>query len=105
MPCFYVISEQAERKATKIVRRTSGHMAPVRQSLPAGKIKKEIARSHDELIRDMSFDDRGIKCLAPLEGTVLPRDSRSSEKFIYESQLIWLGKCGGFVGNQYRHET
>lgn len=51
-----VITEQAERKAIKIVRRASGHMALESQSLPPSKIKKEIKRSRDDLARDMPFD-------------------------------------------------
>ena len=51
-----VLAEQAERKATKIVCRASGHMALESQSLPPSKIKKEITRSRDDLIRDMPFD-------------------------------------------------
>jgi predicted DNA-binding mobile mystery protein A len=51
-----VIHNHAEEKATKLVRRASGHMALERQSLPLEKNKQEIARLRDELIRDMPSD-------------------------------------------------
>lgn len=51
-----VIRDQAEQKATKLVRRASGHMALESQSLPPEKNKEEIARLRDELIRDMPSD-------------------------------------------------
>lgn len=51
-----VIRDQAERKATKLVRRASGHMALESQSLPPEKNKEEIARLRDELMRDMPSD-------------------------------------------------
>jgi len=51
-----VIRNHAEKKATKLVRRASGHMALESQSLPPEKNKQEIARLRDELIRDMPSD-------------------------------------------------
>ncbi|WP_282610836.1 mobile mystery protein A [Pelagibius sp. Alg239-R121] len=55
-PTEDLIRDQAERKATKLVRRASGHMALESQSLPLEKNKEEIARLCDELIRDMPSD-------------------------------------------------
>ena len=51
-----VIRHQAERKATGLVRRVSGHMALENQSLPPEKLKEEIARLRDDLMRDMPSD-------------------------------------------------
>lgn len=51
-----VIRDQAERKATDLVRRASGHMALESQSLPPEKNKQEIARLREELIREMPSD-------------------------------------------------
>ncbi len=51
-----VIRNHAEEKATKLVRRASGHMALESQSLPPEKNKQEIARLRDELIHDMPSD-------------------------------------------------
>ncbi len=51
-----VIRDQAGRKATGLVRRASGHMALESQSLPPEKLKQEIARLRDDLMRDMPSD-------------------------------------------------
>ncbi len=51
-----VIRNQAERKATKLVRRASGYMALESQSLPPEKLKEEIVRLRDDLMREMPSD-------------------------------------------------
>ncbi len=51
-----IIRDQAERKATKLVRRASGQMALESQSLPPEKLKEEIVRLRDDLMRDMPSD-------------------------------------------------
>jgi predicted DNA-binding mobile mystery protein A len=56
-----VIRDQAERKATELVRRASGHMALENQSLPLEKIQTRIARLSNDLMRDMPSDFWGSK--------------------------------------------
>lgn len=51
-----IVRDQAERNATRLVRRARGHMALESQSLPPEKLKEEIARLRDDLMRDVPSD-------------------------------------------------
>ena len=51
-----VIRTQARRKAEALTRRVSSHMALEKQSLPPERMREEIARLTDEILREMPPD-------------------------------------------------
>ncbi len=51
-----LVANQARKKAQRLVRTASGHMALESQGLPANKIKQEIDRIARDLVREMPSD-------------------------------------------------